>query len=242
MKMNFSGLGAEPKKLAILGLCVVGALIAWWVNSSPSESSAASATVSATRSGTTAADSAPVTAQRPAVRRGRGRGNDASFLEFHPSLKPDKNAPIDRASIDPTLRLDLLRKLRGLPMEGGSRSLFEAGSAAAAIEANVPKVPKIEVAKAFVPYGPRQPAPPAPKVEPPAPPIPLKFYGFVNPRSAGVKRAFFLDGDEIIVASEGQTIKGRFKIVRIGVNSAVVEDTQFKNHQQTLPLVEELQG
>ena len=37
-------------------------------------------------------------------------------------------------------------------------------------------------------------------------------------------------------------IKNRYKIVRIGLNSADVEDTQFKkNSRQTLPLVPEEQ-
>ena len=84
--------------------------------------------------------------------------------------------------------------------------------------------------------------PPAKVVEAPPAPIPLKFYGFINPLKSGTKRAFFLDGEDIIVASEGQLIKNRYKIVRIGVNSAVVEDTQAKNNQQTLPLVEEQTG
>ena len=46
-------------------------------------------------------------------------------------------------------------------------------------------------------------------------------------------------GDEIFVAGENDMIRNRYKIIRIGVNSAVVEDTTNKN-QQTLPLVEEL--
>ena len=54
-----------------------------------------------------------------------------------------------------------------------------------------------------------------------------------------MRRAFFLDGDDILVAGENETVKNRYKIVRIGVNSAVVEDTTNKN-QQTLPLIEEL--
>jgi hypothetical protein len=38
-------------------------------------------------------------------------------------------------------------------------------------------------------------------------------------------------------------IKKRYKIVRIGVTSAVVEDTEFKsNNQQTLPLEAEMAG
>ena len=46
------------------------------------------------------------------------------------------------------------------------------------------------------------------------------------------------------MAGEGDMIKKRYKIVRIGVNSAVVEDTEFKgnNTKQTLPLEAELPG
>ena len=84
------------------------------------------------------------------------------------------------------------------------------------------------------------PSPPPPPVAPP-PPITLKFYGYSTPRADGQKRAFFLDGDDIFVAGENELVRSRYKIVRIGVNSAVVEDTTNKN-QQTLPLVEELGG
>ena len=71
--------------------------------------------------------------------------------------------------------------------------------------------------------------------KPPTPPIPLKFYGYVNNARGGTRRAFFLDGDEIFVAGENDLIRNRYKIIRIGVNSAVVEDTTDK-HQQTLQL------
>ena len=40
------------------------------------------------------------------------------------------------------------------------------------------------------------------------------------------------------MAAEGQLVKSRYKLVRVGINSVVVEDVQFK-HQQTLPLEEE---
>ena len=55
------------------------------------------------------------------------------------------------------------------------------------------------------------------------------------------KGAFFLesDGNTFHIAAENELVQNRYKIVRIGVNSAVVEDTKDK-HQQTLPLVEEL--
>ena len=158
-----------------------------------------------------------------------------------PSLKPKKDEEVDRSNIDPTLRLDLLAKLKNVKVEGGGRSLFDLGPAPAAVPAQ--KEPE-KIAVVHLPIGPEpKPTPPPPPPPPTAPPVPLKFYGFVNQTKAGVKRAFFLDGEDIIVASEGQLIKSRYKIVRIGVNSAVVEDTQFKtNNQQTLPLVEEVPG
>ena len=79
------------------------------------------------------------------------------------------------------------------------------------------------------------PAPP-----PPPPAIPLKFYGYSGALRSTVRRAFFLDGEDIVQAGENETIRNRYKIIRIGVNSAVVEDTVAKN-QQTLPLAEEAQ-
>jgi hypothetical protein len=158
---------------------------------------------------------------------------------FKPSLKP-KN--IDTTSVDPTLRLDLMAKLKTVNVEAGTRSLFEIGAAPPPEAAKLGKEPeKIAIAHPFI--GPVQPKPVEPAPEPKAPPIPLKFYGFVNKTKVGDKRAFFLDGEDIVIAGEGDMIKKRYKIVRIGVNSAVVEDTEFKsNNQQTLPLEAELAG
>ena len=67
----------------------------------------------------------------------------------------------------------------------------------------------------------------------------MKYYGYSSPRATNRKRAFFLDGEDIIVASEGELIKRRYRLVKIGVNSVTVEDTQF-NSEQTLPLAADL--
>lgn len=160
-----------------------------------------------------------------------------------PTLKPKKDEDIDRTKIDPTLHVELLAKLKNVQVEGSTRSLFDIGATplvAAAV--NQPEPKKIIPDKFYGPM--RPPPPPPPPPDPTAPPIPLKFYGFVNHAKGPVKRAFFLDGDDIVIAAEGDMIKKRYKIVRIGINSAVVEDTQFKgkNTQQTLPLVAELEG
>jgi hypothetical protein len=125
-------------------------------------------------------------------------------------------------------------------MEGGSRSIFEFAQPPA------PPPPKVDPIKMVKPPPAVAAAKPSVALDadgkplpPPAPPIPLKFYGYANSPKNGPKRAFFLDGDEIFVAAENDLIRNRYKIVRIGVNSAVVEDTTTK-HQQTLALIEEL--
>jgi hypothetical protein len=135
------------------------------------------------------------------------------------------------------LRLDILAKLQEVKVEGMHRSIFDFGQA--------PPPPKpveqVKGPKAPSPLiGPAPPPPPqtaaAEPPKPQAPPIPFKFYGYITNQPS--KRAFFMDGDEIHVVREGDVVKNRYKIVRIGVNSVVVEDMQFKS-QQTLPLEEQ---
>jgi hypothetical protein len=234
MNLKLSGLGAEPKKLAILiGL---GAIAGYFYLSN-STSSGPSAPAPAS---TAQPAAGPRVAGRSAGRGARvtQKGLNSSSREFKPSFK---FTGIDPSNIDPTLHLNLLAKLQDVKVEAGTRSLFEIGQEPApAVKVQDDK--KIAVAKLFV--GPEDPPPPPPPPpDPKAPPIPLKFYGFVNPSKATNKRAFFLDGEDIIIAGEGDLVKKRYKIVRIGVNSALVEDTQFKsNNQQTLPLEAEMAG
>lgn len=235
MSVMPSKVGADPKKIGILvGLVAVAGFV-YFYNSNSGESSG----------GAPAVVNRPAT---PAAAAGMERTHAAyrnpqqasgSAREFRPSLKP-KN--IDPAAIDPTLRLDLLAKLKKVTPDAGTRSIFEIAAAPPTPAAlKVPEPAKIALAHRFM--GPMLPKPVQPPAEPKAPPIPLKFYGFVNKTKQGDKRAFFLDGDDIVIASEGDMIKKRYKIVRIGINSAVVEDTEFKsNNQQTLPLEAELAG
>jgi hypothetical protein len=227
--------GADPTKLIILASLVGVAVFVYFYNSNSGGGSGSPSVPTANRRTPTTG-----TAQHAATPSGyRSVQQGASGArEFRPSLKP-KN--VDTAGIDPTLRLDLIAKLKTVNPEAGTRSLFEIGAPPpAAIALTEPA--KIAIVRPFV--GPVMPKPVEPPPEPKAPPIPLKFYGFVNKTKVGDKRAFFLDGEDIVIAGEGDTIKKRYKIVRIGVNSAVVEDTEFKgsNREQTLPLEAELTG
>ncbi len=233
MNLKVSGVGAEPKKLAALGALVLVAVYFIFFNGPKEEPGVAPARP-------TAASPVPGLLSPAASTTRARRGQGHSLREFRPSLHPKDPPPRDK--IDPTLHIALLAKLQTVSPEGG-RSIFDFGTVEMA-KANIKEPPPIHVNK-FDPW--TVPAPPKPKPPPPpptAPPIPLKFYGWINPhQTAAPKRAFFLDGEEIMVVTEGETIKKRYKVVRIGLNSAVVEDTQFKtNNQQTLPLVEEQSG
>lgn len=247
MNLIPSQLGAEPKKLAILGgLAVV--LVAVYVMNRPDVPTGVAATSPTVRNPvpleslgprTRPASNAALMPMPPQGVAAKRRGETA-IQDFKPTLKlPDD---MDVSRIDPALKLDLLAQLQSLPLEGGERSLFEFGAPPK------PKDPTPIVAPVkptTPPPPPAEPPSPATPPKPVIPPIPLKFYGYVaDPRIAvpGVsKRAFFLDGEDIVVAGENDVIHNRFKVIRIGVNSAVVEDTTNSN-QQTLPLVEELPG
>lgn len=230
--------GAEPKKVAIL-VALTGAagyLLYTNVLSSPSGSSAAVASARSSRAPMpdTIAP-APVAQTAPAVNR--TGGNRRTAQEFRPSFK--RKGGVD-PTMDPRLRLDLLAKVQSVELARAERNLFAWGAAPAVSVAEpakiIPKTPAQiaqEQAKAAASAGP--PPPPTP------PPIPLKYYGYAAQRADGHKRAFFLEGDDIFVAGEGELVKRRYKVVRIGVNSVVVEDTQF-NNTQTLPLAEETAG
>jgi hypothetical protein len=254
MNLAPSGIGAEPKKLAILiGLLAVAAGTYYWMsrpdipagaNTGPAPTATAAKTPTApppSSSLNSPAGSSSYSASRTTTSaygpRTSGRGRtSASGDDFRPTLKVPEGMDLSR--VDPTLKLDLLAKVRNVSVEGGSRSLFEFYTPPPPPPPPPPKVNPINpdsaklAAAKEAQKGPAQPAPP--------PLIPLKFYGYSGALRSTVRRAFFLDGEDIVQAGENETIRNRYKIIRIGVNSAVVEDLIAKN-QQTLPLAEEAQ-
>ena len=237
MNWTLSKVGAEPKKLAVLGGLLVVAGYFYFSNRDSGGTTSATPNLPA-------ASSPVAAAQRLAARSGGRMKSDDSLSNSAPrEFRPSIPKSVDPSGVDPTLHLNELAALRQVPLEGGTRSLFEISSAPPAEIAALKEPAPIKPKEVFV--GPKEPPPPPPPPpDPKAPPIPLKFYGFVNQTKSGTdKRAFFLDGEDIVIATEGEMIKKRYKIIRIGINSATVEDTQFKsNNQQTLPLETEVAG
>jgi hypothetical protein len=129
-----------------------------------------------------------------------------------------KTGPVMLAqSLDPTLRMDLLKTSEDVTYKGSGRDIFQ----------NQPEPPPIpKEVKKVIDTGPPPPPPP--------PPIPLKFYGFSGSKN-GPKQVFLSKGDDIFIAKEGQIVDRRYKILKIGPNSVEVEDV-LTNNRQTLPL------
>jgi len=229
----------EPKKLIFLGVLVaLGGYLAYTNLFSPGDAAPAAA-----RSSAPVSEPAPISAPaaapartltpRTSPRVAAGRGE-----EFHPVLRSKRPEDrIDPATVDPTLRLDLLAKLQGTEPSTTGRNLFQFG--APPVKADAIKQPEPKVVPRPMPVAPVVAA--APAGPPPPPPIPLRYYGSSSSSGSAAKTAFFLDGDEILMAKEGDTLKRRYRVVRISVNSVLMEDTESK-HQQTIPIAEDLAG
>ncbi len=127
------------------------------------------------------------------------------------------------ASLDPRLRLDLLKQSEDTSYNGTGRNIFRA-------EAEIPKPVENPIKKAAT----TPPPPPAPTGPPPPPPINLKFFGFAN-EEGEPKKVLLSQGDDVFVASEGDIVNRRYKIMKINPTSVEVQDV-LSNNRQTIPL------
>jgi hypothetical protein len=125
------------------------------------------------------------------------------------------------AALDPTLHPEIMRQAESLEYTGHGRNIFSQFSAP-------PEIPKpiAPIRQAAVDTGPPPPPPP--------PPINLGFYGYAAEKS-GQKQVFLLKGDDIFIASEGDVVDRRYRVVKINPVSVQVEDIPYHN-TQTLPL------
>jgi hypothetical protein len=88
--------------------------------------------------------------------------------------------------------------------------------------------------QAVVPAQPVGPPPPPPG-PPPPPPIPLKFIGTLEGKGPG-KVAIFSDGQGMPqYGHEGELVLGQYRVVKIGVESVVMEYADGRG-RQTIPL------
>jgi hypothetical protein len=242
----------DKKKLWFLAVLVAlaGYMVYSNLFSGPSNSSAPAAKVAARNpadmdSVAQAPGSTPAVAppMAPDVHRA-APGTRGRTEEFRPALRSKrKEEQINPMEVDPTLRTDLLAKVQAVKLEGGQRNLFQFGSVqpveVAKLKGPEPKIPLPGThLMGPMPVPEEAPKSPTQVTEAPPPPITYKYYGLSTTRINGRKTAFFLDGEEIILATEGMVVKKRYKVVRIGATSVVMEDVDSKK-QQTVSYTEE---
>jgi hypothetical protein len=135
-------------------------------------------------------------------------------------------------NLDPTLDETAMLRTEHLVYSGSGRNIFSLVSG--------PSAPtKIEQPK----FPPRPKGPDVPiHIDPPklvtcppqCPPINLKFFGTAT-RPNGSRQAFLLQGEDVFLASPGDIVARKYKIVSIAGTSIQVEDLT-NNNTQTLPL------
>lgn len=127
--------------------------------------------------------------------------------------------------LDPTLDLDLLRQSEQIKYAGTGRNIFMAGSMPTPVN------------DGSTDHGRKKQADikPVPIVQPP-PPINLKFFGFAS-KPGEPKKIFLSQGEDIFVASEGDIVNRRYRIVHIAPSSVDVEDV-LNNNRQSIPLTQ----
>jgi hypothetical protein len=213
-------IGLDPK--IIVAVLIGVAALLFWYNSRGDEGSAPAS--GERPAGTTTRPT--VAGRAPAVSTAGARR--ASKNSDHGTLRLRAIDPT-HGDVDPTLHLDFLARLQSIAPSGSSRNLFQMGAAPLTDEAGKP-IPHPIIAP--------KPLPP-PVIRTPAVVdinIPLKYYGFAKPVGKGENnRAFFLDGDNILIASENDVLKQKYLVVELTPTSARLEDTEVKKGK-TLPL------
>jgi len=105
---------------------------------------------------------------------------------------------------NPELQREKLNRSRATEYKGSGRDVFSALAPPTQDAVKAVTVPR--------PTGP-QPEPPPP---PPVLPASMKFFGYGTIPNGTARRAFLSDGDQVYIVGEGDTLLGRFRVVKIG--------------------------
>src|SRR5579864_2750516 len=112
---------------------------------------------------------------------------------------------------NPALRTDILQRFLALEYKGVHRSIFSA---------TLPPPPAPPPSKQQVA------AVPGPPPGPPQLTVDAKYFGYVSDYGGSHRRAFFAtsNNEDVIIAGEGDTFMGRFRVVRLTNTTADVEE------------------
>jgi hypothetical protein len=124
---------------------------------------------------------------------------------------------------NPALRLDILQRFLALEYKGVHRSIFSA---------TLPPPPAPPPSQRVV-------VAPGPPPGPPPLTVDAKYFGYVSDYGGSHRRAFFAttNNEDVIIAGEGDTFMGRFRVVRLTNTTADVEEVS-SGRRATLTLEE----
>jgi hypothetical protein len=140
-------------------------------------------------------------------------------------------------SVDnPQLRWFEIDKARKTEYKGTGRNPFSATPAASA-PSTAPKAVRHE--PKFEKAGPNpadaQLPPPPPCVLPPN----MKFFGYGTVPNSRSRRAFFTNGEDIYVVTEGEILLNQYRILKINITNLEFEQVSSKCTRATAPLIEQ---
>ena len=153
----------------------------------------------------------------------------ALYFQFGPSGDAPKPVAVDGrfAPLDvdkPALRTDILKRFLSLEYNGVHRSIFSD---------TLPPPPAPPPSKVPVVVAPVVPAGPPPLT------VDAKYFGYVSDMGGNHRKAFFAtaNNEDVFIAGEGDTLMGRFRIVKLTNTSADVEEVS-SGRRATLTLEE----
>ena len=121
--------------------------------------------------------------------------------------------PVD----NPALRMDILERFLSLQYKGSHKNIF------VATQPLPPAPPQVVTPVSVAPVTPQGPPPLT---------VDAKYFGFVSDSKGSHRRAFFAtaNNEDVFVAGEGDTLLGRFRVVRISSTSADIEEVSSGRH------------
>src|SRR6267142_5499554 len=76
----------------------------------------------------------------------------------------------------------------------------------------------------------REPLGPPTEPPPPPPEIPMHFFGYGTVPNGTSRRAFFTDGEDVFIVSEGEVFLNRFRILKVNNASLDFEEVSSGRH------------
>jgi hypothetical protein len=134
----------------------------------------------------------------------------ASAAPNVPTAVEDRFTPLNVDN--PALRLDILKRFLALEYKGAHRSIFSA-------TLPPPPTPPPSANTVIAPTTPVVSGPPPLTVD-------AKYFGYVSDLGGSHQRAFFAssNNEDVFIVGEGDTLMGRFRVVRLTSTSADVEE------------------